>query len=171
MGLNYDSPNWKKASAECLLQYGYKCYICGSSTNLNTHHITYAHVGEEQPHELICLCHDCHMKVHECKDAIKNKAEFHTPTPKADAWYNEIKKEIESLRGWAIQTYNGMRDAEITMDSNIINELTSLYVDKLGNKTIKGHLPKIGAMLGETCGIERMGGFITRQISKKIKNK
>lgn len=43
-----------------------KCALCGSTENLQVHHLTYEHRGCEHlfPEDIQCLCKDCHLKVH-----------------------------------------------------------------------------------------------------------
>jgi hypothetical protein len=59
------SPRWKQIRAIMLSNVG-KCQLCGSKTNLEVHHNSYEHIGDEKAHleDLIVLCHDCHRKFH-----------------------------------------------------------------------------------------------------------
>lgn len=41
-----------------------RCKICGSTDQLETHHLTYEHIYQERDYELICLCHKCHETYH-----------------------------------------------------------------------------------------------------------
>lgn len=44
-----------------------KCAVCNSTENLNVHHRTYEHHGQELRYmwqDLVCLCHECHEKYH-----------------------------------------------------------------------------------------------------------
>lgn len=61
---------WKQIKA-IKLSYNNKCQLCGSKDNLQVHHSTYEHVGDEKNHleDLIVLCKDCHAKFH---DKMKN---------------------------------------------------------------------------------------------------
>ena len=62
-----DSPLWKRFRREYLLRVGYKCQICGSERRLQVHHRRY-YAGmkpwEYSDDDLMCLCTDCHRKVH-----------------------------------------------------------------------------------------------------------
>ena len=66
---NYDdyikSPQWRQIRAMMLNKYG-KCQLCSSTKNLEVHHNSYDHIGEEKEHleDLVVLCHDCHSKFH-----------------------------------------------------------------------------------------------------------
>jgi DNA-directed RNA polymerase subunit RPC12/RpoP len=61
------SEEWKVKSRNEKIKAGYRCMLCGKSGDdhsLNTHHNTYANLGDEQPGELIVLCDSCHKKFH-----------------------------------------------------------------------------------------------------------
>ena len=60
---------WKTISRTLKSMAGYRCQRCGAKKQeheLNVHHLTYAHKGEEERHteDLIVLCEDCHWKEH-----------------------------------------------------------------------------------------------------------
>ena len=44
----------------------YTCQDCGAKLDLQVHHKTYDHHGDEKNHleDLITLCHSCHRKAH-----------------------------------------------------------------------------------------------------------
>lgn len=65
------TPHWKEVSAQCRERYDNRCAICGSTEDLNVHHWTYEHLGEEKPWELICLCQSCHERAHSTLDALE----------------------------------------------------------------------------------------------------
>jgi len=44
---------------------GWKCQCCGSSINLQVHHLKFrGRLGSDVPDNLISLCVDCHSKEH-----------------------------------------------------------------------------------------------------------
>lgn len=57
---------WKMVREIKLQQSENKCQVCGSKSNLNVHHNTYAHHGKEHLHlaDLVVLCKDCHSLFH-----------------------------------------------------------------------------------------------------------
>ena len=61
------TPYWKLVSALVKRKANYKCQLCGSEYDLNVHHRSYKHRGEEifYLEDLIVLCYDCHQKFHE----------------------------------------------------------------------------------------------------------
>src|SRR5664279_1632542 len=42
------TPHWKKTSQQALERARYRCQVCNTKENLNVHHNTYEHLGEEQ---------------------------------------------------------------------------------------------------------------------------
>lgn len=63
------SPQWKQIRAIMLSNVG-KCQLCGSKTDLEIHHNSYEHIGDEKAHleDLVVLCHDCHHSFHHKND-------------------------------------------------------------------------------------------------------
>lgn len=60
----YQSAKWKEISDECKRLSDYKCSMCGSTESLNAHHLTYERLGEELQEDLLCVCEECHKKIH-----------------------------------------------------------------------------------------------------------
>lgn len=58
------SEKWKAKSRACVARAGGVCERCGGVNRLQSHHITYAHLGNERPWELECLCRWCHRNRH-----------------------------------------------------------------------------------------------------------
>jgi 5-methylcytosine-specific restriction endonuclease McrA len=40
------------------------CYTCGSHRDLQVHHKTYKHIGNEKLNDFVLLCGDCHKETH-----------------------------------------------------------------------------------------------------------
>ncbi len=55
------------------LKNPFTCYICKSSDNIHVHHRSYKNIGNEDLHDLVELCANCHSKVH---DLLKNTSKF-----------------------------------------------------------------------------------------------
>lgn len=51
------------------------CTKCGTKNNLEVHHLTYDHHGDERHHfeDLITLCHKCHEKIHKLEQINRPK--------------------------------------------------------------------------------------------------
>ena len=60
------TPYWKTVSYKRKAQCEFKCQLCNSNKNLETHHPTYDIKGEEifNMKKLTVLCHACHEKHH-----------------------------------------------------------------------------------------------------------
>ena len=63
------TPLWKFQSCFFKLAYDFTCQNCQSHycpPHLVVHHLSYEHIGSEfcHPEDVIVLCTDCHMKVH-----------------------------------------------------------------------------------------------------------
>lgn len=63
------SDAWRKRRRQALRAGGFMCSMCGSRRNLDVHHLTYTHIGDELPDELVVLCHRCHQLTHGLKEA------------------------------------------------------------------------------------------------------
>lgn len=59
------STQWKQKRKEVFKHYGYKCYSCGSTSNLEVHHEHYNTFTEESVHDLKPLCRSCHQLLHD----------------------------------------------------------------------------------------------------------
>lgn len=58
------SADWQAIKADVMHRAGYRCEACGQPYGLQVHHRTYERMGNEQADDLICLCRDCHRKIH-----------------------------------------------------------------------------------------------------------
>lgn len=71
---------WKMVSEQAKHNANYKCQLCGKTNcQLNVHHNTYEHKGEEFLHmeDLICLCKECHESFHnQCKTTVIDHYHF-----------------------------------------------------------------------------------------------
>jgi len=57
-------PWWRGLRQWKIDNVGGKCERCGSTLNLQVHHLTYDTLGEEMPWDLEVLCKRCHGKEH-----------------------------------------------------------------------------------------------------------
>lgn len=57
--------HWKNVKKSFYKVNARKCVECSSTVNLNLHHLTYDRLGKERLSDLVCLCEDCHHKLHE----------------------------------------------------------------------------------------------------------
>ncbi|PYV94450.1 MAG: hypothetical protein DMG89_25255 [Acidobacteria bacterium] len=57
--------DYRKLRKQILRRDGWRCQLCGSMTNLEIHHKRFrSRTGEDNEHNLITLCHDCHASTH-----------------------------------------------------------------------------------------------------------
>jgi hypothetical protein len=64
----YETLNWRITRDEILLRDNHTCRECGSTENLNVHHLTYKNFRREKEEELVTLCRKCHAKIHGIED-------------------------------------------------------------------------------------------------------
>lgn len=58
---------WLRKRLQVLLKYGRKCALCGSSENIDVHHLSYEkgkRAWEYPIENFVPLCRECHKKVH-----------------------------------------------------------------------------------------------------------
>ena len=56
---------WRDRSRAAMHRAHYRCNLCGATDRkLNTHHNTYANLGNEKPEDLTVLCEECHTAHH-----------------------------------------------------------------------------------------------------------
>jgi len=58
------SPGWRRRRSEAIRAAGRRCQECGAAGPLDVHHLSYAHLGNERPDELLAVCEDCHGRLH-----------------------------------------------------------------------------------------------------------
>jgi len=51
---------WKEKRKEFLELANYECQECGSTENLQIHHLNYENIGEETEDDVEVLCKECH---------------------------------------------------------------------------------------------------------------
>lgn len=64
------SPKWKKKREEVFERYGKQCVECGSTKNIQVHHLIYRkghHLWDYSVDELLPVCKKCHQKIHDDK--------------------------------------------------------------------------------------------------------
>lgn len=81
------SPAWEAKRKEILERDGRRCTVCGTAKNLEVHHLTYDHFGDELPEELVTLCRKCHEKLHEKDIAEKGS---HSDTNKKFSFFLDL---------------------------------------------------------------------------------
>jgi 5-methylcytosine-specific restriction endonuclease McrA len=60
----YQSEEWEEIRQKVIERAGNQCEECGSTLELQVHHINYERFGKEYPEDLICICKECHENKH-----------------------------------------------------------------------------------------------------------
>ena len=60
-----ESEHWKETAAAARKRANYMCQRCGSTSQLEVHHLTYVRLRAELPEDLVVLCHRCHSRSHD----------------------------------------------------------------------------------------------------------
>lgn len=58
------SAGWRRRRAQTIRRAGRRCQECGAGGPLDVHHLTYQHLGDERPWELVAVCERCHQQLH-----------------------------------------------------------------------------------------------------------
>lgn len=58
------SAGWRRRRQDAIRRAGRRCQECGAGGPLDVHHLTYAHLGDERPGELVAVCEGCHGRLH-----------------------------------------------------------------------------------------------------------
>lgn len=64
------SEEWKEKKMKRIEHDKYRCKLCGSGKNLQVHHITYENFPNETIDDLVTVCRNCHIEIHE-KDNLQ----------------------------------------------------------------------------------------------------
>lgn len=59
------SNEWRAFKVEYWKTHDRKCAACGSSDRMCIHHVHYGYLGREREEDLVPLCWDCHVELHE----------------------------------------------------------------------------------------------------------
>lgn len=57
--------HWRKLRKIVLSRTDGKCARCGGGGRIHIHHLSYEHLGREDPEELVALCASCHHAAHD----------------------------------------------------------------------------------------------------------
>ena len=80
-----------------------KCAVCGKEfSNVQLNHVSYKHLGNERPSDLVVLCSECHEKVHENKDFLnfmkKHRALYSGQETMAQYKKSQAKKKKKAAK-------------------------------------------------------------------------
>lgn len=128
---NYlQSEYWLQKRREALNFYGNKCCDCGTTKNLNVHHVTYKNLGDEAMADLEILCGSCHQKEHDGGNLVKlrEKEKFVKVFASEDSFPKCLKRKWSWIGYWLylltyhIETYTNLlilkdKDKAIIIDT------------------------------------------------------
>jgi 5-methylcytosine-specific restriction endonuclease McrA len=65
------SPQWECRRRETIVRAKFRCERCGKVRRLQVHHLTYSHVGDEYPDQLVAVCVRCHIILTELEREVR----------------------------------------------------------------------------------------------------
>ena len=105
---------WQKLRTMCFERDGNQCQFCKRMENLQAHHVSYAHLGDENEEaelsDLMTLCKDCHQRLHDVMDHM-------------DSLHEQYKKIKLALILPALPAAIKAMEAEIAEGAKIAHEL------------------------------------------------
>ena len=69
------SPQWECRRRETIVRAKFRCERCGklrAVRRLQVHHLTYEHLGDEYPEQLVAVCVRCHIILTELEREARN---------------------------------------------------------------------------------------------------
>ena|SRR6266542_2090390 len=54
---------WQCRRREAIQRGKFRCANCYKERRLQIHHLSYAHLGDEQPSDIVALCRSCHERI------------------------------------------------------------------------------------------------------------
>jgi DNA-binding transcriptional regulator YhcF (GntR family) len=91
------SKEWEIKADKCKKLANYQCKLCGSKKNLQAHHLTYKNIYNELQEDLLCVCSNCHKKLHP---------------------HMEQEKYLKSKKGWCKMYKKEMSEVLIDLTNN-----------------------------------------------------
>jgi 5-methylcytosine-specific restriction endonuclease McrA len=70
------SPSWHERREWIFKRANYVCEKCRKRPATEVHHLTYMRVFNEDPADLMALCHQCHAEIHWRQPANDNQIQF-----------------------------------------------------------------------------------------------
>lgn len=67
------TPEWQKKRIKALRFAQFRCQVCNSSSNLDTHHRSYKDLGQEPLSDITVLCNDCHRIFHGNRELVQSE--------------------------------------------------------------------------------------------------
>ena len=129
-----NSPEWRIIREQRLTKDRYTCRACGSTKNLQVHHLSYSNIYHEKMEDLITLCQECHSSFHKEKNDVKAAQE----AKRKEKFDKAMKGNEENLE----KLYEDMKKLKIIN----IDELLS-YINPILGKIKSSPTYAIGKIL------------------------
>lgn len=144
------SEYWNAVSKAVKARANYKCQVCNSPHDLNAHHRTYDHRGQEMQHldDLVCLCRRCHGVFH---------GKIEPPAPEKQVVVERPKKGRGIINHTEVESHMPPNDGKpIVLDREL---MIRLRTDKYGftNATLRVlgiKAPLVAGWVGRLYGTE-----------------
>lgn len=97
--VNYlKSKHWMLLRTKLIQNHPY-CEVCESTEKpLQLHHLTYSRLGRERDSDLVPLCNDCHILVHQLEKTVTDEQLGLKPKPKIKKPKAKKKKKSKSKK-------------------------------------------------------------------------
>lgn len=101
--LYLETPEFNALRQKIFDRDGHKCIVCGSTENIQVHHLTYRNVdysapGSENDRDLITLCRNCHAIYHNVnkrREYVENTYKCEEMRERREDWAQEEKRRNE----------------------------------------------------------------------------
>ena len=125
---------WKAVTQAVKQRAGYRCQVCNSQHDLQSHHRTYDHRGRELEHlgDLICLCRRCHGIFHGIAQSEPKQTKYEDRQAKKAAFRAERAKLRYQLRRSGINHDEIVRDMPVGEEIVLTRELIERLRTKAG---------------------------------------
>ncbi len=126
------------------------CECCGSTLNLQVHHLTYYHLGFESRYELRVLCEDCHRAIHKIKDVSQGLSfsDFATLDEAYKEELNDIRKRAREAEQDLLNHYREARSSAF-LDGSKLDNFTKEIVSLLSFDPRR--LTRTASIIRRTC--------------------
>lgn len=121
------SEYWHNLRKKTIEDYGGRCALCGKDHNLQVHHVSYNNLLLGDRENLICLCENCHKRLHGFLDDLEAKRQ------ELASWYNQVALQTtiaESGEVWWNYT-NALRHEEVEACARYIGMLRTKHVARI----------------------------------------
>ena len=173
-----NSGEWKEVAEMVKERDNHKCVICGSTENLNAHHLRYR-ADRLDEDDIITVCNNCHQCLHNAVDEIKKTAGHGVRQLFNEALSNIVidfyKKSFSKSNGnFEICKHTDFIKLREILEQTIESQIYNFYVTHDNNWYLVKDIPKIIKEAGfenlsKTKIIELRIDFIKRAVNAGMK--